>query len=1556
MLKKLLLVAMVATTMLGGMAWGLDSTGTVYYGGDGYYNAADDWFGATPPNNDTVVNGSGTANFTPSAGVSDSNALGYLIVNTNDPNSTPIATALDSRLGLNTRLYDDKGVPITAPSGATPSTLVDLKVVGVNVTNGIVGIGFTPNGVDGLERPILDTPASTGFYYIGDASIATAVAGTGNDTNALIHISESADVLAKTLDVSGIDLATEFGQGVVRVDGILRVLASANPAAYTAQFGEGGRLLLTNDSQVFAAGGIDIGFGGTAAEVVVVGDTDVDGGSNGLRFSGDVSGQIVWGQNATNPGNHTLNVTGQGGTIVEMDSKWNFLLDNHWLRVQNSNGILNTTALDVNQGIVNMGYIYADGAAVPPIVQGYAPGQNTVIVSDLARIGSNYDLTGAPGIAGDVEAGINGTNLANYFGVFQADGTNNTFFEGGLNIYSDGLLTGTNGAVVRGLRNATDTTPLADLPILNLAGGMISADFYNQTEDGALGTKVLGIRDFQSINTLANSIIGGGEVVGSTIDASTITNNINHRVWINGDTKTPDNDVGDRYQVGTLNIRNNNTGVGIDDIGMYGITHGSWLEAFGPTTVGGSAANHEGVVSVNTQFRDEATFNTNGVLRSAVAVNDVPIADTVILGIRPDQDPAENGTLTNLVFQGGILDGEAGSGFDGDGDPIYGWNILNGRGDAPTTLANNRSNIIFRNQLADDPSQVLGNVNASAVNTVVEEFADVVFGGDVDASVNYSTYSWRQDGGTSLNTNGHGATVDVVNGAVFNGGHTNLNYNVLAGGMRLRNAWVDGGDHDVTGNESISGDTIYSADSLIVRDGNLTVNHRGQYNTPITTMTTGGITVTDGGSFNTVPLAATNNARNPVGWTIVNLNQENQRLLIDRCGTLNLRNDMVVRTNELSTDPTPTDVNQNFDPRLADGNVSINGLMDADVGATLFAGNVNFTPTGKLRLSEQFQTTHYDSNINTWDDYAQRVENAPDGTVVPPYSDITNRDLWLDEQIINANTIGISPTNYSNNADGNYYSLFGTYYLQHRPDYDMSEPLDNDDPILEPARQVLAVDGYRGLDLNNDEQFMTQLSNMGINTGNMNFQAIGDLRDYANKVIDKGGVSGPVELDDVSTLAPTLDPERVASYLRGSTGQPLPDDPDTPVTQADIDFADFVDQGSQVTGWGNNTSSLYNPLATNAYNLHVGMLGAIADGSNFYKVNMGDREISGTTDKSLLDYMNGASIGNVLMANWRTAMQHENLSLDRIYRLRSTQRGGGARVDECGMPVYTCGDYKGDFWVAGVGQWDNASESNGFDGYKYHSYGFATGFEYKFNDSALFGASFMYTKGDFEDKVVNWDNSRIHNYSGNVYLSAKSCSGVFGTLLLGYTNSDNRIDQGRGGNRAYEDYNTHTWNFLGQVGYDAMVGDNFMITPSIGVGYLNATAKGHNGLYADTDLFGFDDYKYDTFYIPLEVRANYNVCITSDQSLDIGAKAGIAYMTSGDAAKGVYHSYGLIDQTTGFNKAYNSVGRDYGHWNAMAGAGIQYNYKRMWVGVDYQWNAMKDFNSHDVNITAGIKF
>ncbi len=276
-------------------------------------------------------------------------------------------------------------------------------------------------------------------------------------------------------------------------------------------------------------------------------------------------------------------------------------------------------------------------------------------------------------------------------------------------------------------------------------------------------------------------------------------------------------------------------------------------------------------------------------------------------------------------------------------------------------------------------------------------------------------------------------------------------------------------------------------------------------------------------------------------------------------------------------------------------------------------------------------------------------------------------------------------------------------------------------------------------------------------------------------------------------------------------------------------------------------------------------------------------------------------------------------------------------------------------WLAGLGQWVDTDARSGMNGYKYDSYGFMLGYDRAFGDNFVAGLSFGYTKGDYENKAMQSNDSDIDNYSVNGYLTYNHASGFFGTLMGGYVFSDNDIAETNAAGRWKEDFDSDTWYVGAKLGYDWRPTTNFHIIPSVGLSYVDARSEGHDRvnetIAASTVNYGRA--KYNTAILPVDLTVGYDIpvgaCGTS--YVNVAVNGGYSYSFDADGADGSMFLHGLNGAT-----GYSLKTRQNGHntWNA--GAGLRYVTERFEVGAKYDYYSRSSSDTHRVTAQFGIKF
>ncbi len=271
-------------------------------------------------------------------------------------------------------------------------------------------------------------------------------------------------------------------------------------------------------------------------------------------------------------------------------------------------------------------------------------------------------------------------------------------------------------------------------------------------------------------------------------------------------------------------------------------------------------------------------------------------------------------------------------------------------------------------------------------------------------------------------------------------------------------------------------------------------------------------------------------------------------------------------------------------------------------------------------------------------------------------------------------------------------------------------------------------------------------------------------------------------------------------------------------------------------------------------------------------------------------------------------------------------------------------------WAGGMGQWENARDRGGFSGYRYDAHGFAAGYDRAVRNVIL-GGSYSYTTGDYQDKAAVAHDSTIDNHAFTLYAAYHHRSGLFGTVVAGYTFSENDMRELRGGEWTEQDFTTSTWYLGGKVGYTYTPFENFSLTPAVGVGYIDARSSAHDGVQAGKTEHRFNRLSANTVFVPVEVRAAYTHRFGPDHELGIRAKGGYSYNFDTTAAHGTVYQYSPPG-----GAGIAAAGRDTGHNAWSVGVGVRYRYKRVDVAFDYEYVTSRDYDSHRVMLTTMARF
>ncbi len=289
-------------------------------------------------------------------------------------------------------------------------------------------------------------------------------------------------------------------------------------------------------------------------------------------------------------------------------------------------------------------------------------------------------------------------------------------------------------------------------------------------------------------------------------------------------------------------------------------------------------------------------------------------------------------------------------------------------------------------------------------------------------------------------------------------------------------------------------------------------------------------------------------------------------------------------------------------------------------------------------------------------------------------------------------------------------------------------------------------------------------------------------------------------------------------------------------------------------------------------------------------------------------------------------------------------------------------------WAAGMGQWEDLDDSSdGIAGYTYRAGGAAVGYDRAFGPFTL-GGAFAYLGGTFKDKSALANDSRIDNYSFDLYANYYHHSGFDFTVMGGYTYADSDIRRGLtrfvddgGGVTAVHgwedgDYGTDTWMAGFEMGYDWRVTECFSLRPSAGITYLNARSESYtrsfradDGRPAASDRV--DRVKNHSTSLPLDLEASYRTRVGSEATLGLTAHVGYAYELHNRGAEGTL-AWGNVANAPRIDFRGRKPGRS--SWNT--GAGVAMAWRNLDVAMRYDYYRRSDFDAHVVVGSVGISF
>ena len=272
-------------------------------------------------------------------------------------------------------------------------------------------------------------------------------------------------------------------------------------------------------------------------------------------------------------------------------------------------------------------------------------------------------------------------------------------------------------------------------------------------------------------------------------------------------------------------------------------------------------------------------------------------------------------------------------------------------------------------------------------------------------------------------------------------------------------------------------------------------------------------------------------------------------------------------------------------------------------------------------------------------------------------------------------------------------------------------------------------------------------------------------------------------------------------------------------------------------------------------------------------------------------------------------------------------------------------------WASPFYTYQDMDLKDGYSGYKYKAWGASLGYDRAFG-SFFVGASFTYSRGDYDAKRVSDDNT-IDNYGFSLYGQYyNACNGFFATIAGGYNYGDNEWKTNAPGNRITGDNHTNSYWIGGNIGKDFFLGENWTLTPTVGLFWSEAESSAYSARFSNGGGQNFSKIKSKSLIMPIDLKAEYTQRLSDCSSISFNVTGGYSYnwKKDGGRAEGSFNYAGYENNVIflqGVKPGRNS-------WNV--GAGVTYRVNNLDVGVNYRYDGKSKFDAHRVAATVGWSF
>lgn len=431
---------------------------------------------------------------------------------------------------------------------------------------------------------------------------------------------------------------------------------------------------------------------------------------------------------------------------------------------------------------------------------------------------------------------------------------------------------------------------------------------------------------------------------------------------------------------------------------------------------------------------------------------------------------------------------------------------------------------------------------------------------------------------------------------------------------------------------------------------------------------------------------------------------------------------------------------------------------------------------------------------------------------------------------------------------------------------------------------------------------------------------------------------GAVVLSARCAMAATTDPEEVG-YWEDAPGN---------IAEQQVIIKDIL-------GTAVSADILQSQLITSSAGTLVPALGTIATGGGTAEVRAGvgnlvDAIVAGDTGSvSILSGTSATAASDAAGATTSAIGGGGGVIAGRQSSLMAERKSLG-NVDSALASFRMNQNLANRIWASPFYTRQEMGELEGYSGYDYSAWGASLGYDRAFG-SFFAGASFTYSRGDFDADNLADDNT-IDNYGFSLYGQYYgSLSGIFATVSGGYNYGDNDMRAATAAGAVASQNETDSYWFGANVGKDFSFGENWTLTPSVGLFWAASDGTAYTSTLNGAAFQNFDELSSESLLMPFDLKVEYTAQVDADSTVSFNVSGGYAYnwKEDGGRSSGSFNYAGTNDTVF-----LQGVKPGKNNWNI--GAGVTYRRNNFDIGLNYRYDAKKEFDGHRIAATVGWNF